>query len=243
MLRRRPDIRQAERLVAAQSARIGIAESELYPHFGLNGVLEWQSQNGSNLFTADSLAGSVGPTFVWNILNYGRLQNGIAVERGKFEELVYTYQQTVLTAAREAEDAISGYLTWQDQEINLREGVKALAEAQGLCQLEAQQGGKDYNRLYVVLLEKTRQDNQWVDSKGQICQSLIQIYQALGGGWEIRLQGAASRSPQAAAPNTPAAAPNTPAAAPNIPAAGTNIPVAAENIPVPAADKPAGVQP
>ena len=236
LLRRRPDIRQAERLVAAQSARIGIAESELYPHFGLNGVLEWQSQNGSNLFTPTAWREALVPRLSGTSSIMAAFRTGLPWREASSKNLSTLINRPCSRRPAKAEDAISGYLTWQDQEINLREGVKALAEAQGLCHSRPRQGGGN-NRLYVVLLEKTRQDNQWVDSKGQICQSLIQIYQALGGGWEIRLQGAAS----AAAPNTPAAAPNTPAAAPNTPAAGTNIPVAAENIPVPAADKPAGV--
>ena len=173
--------------MASQSARIGIAEAELYPHFAINGLLEWRSQDGTDLFTSKSIAGSIGPAFSWNILNYGRITNGIDLEKGKFEELVYTYQQTVLTAAREAEDSISGFLTWQDQEAQLRLGAESLAEAQRLCKLEAPQGGPDYNRLYLILLEKTQRDNQWANSQGQVCQSLIGIYQALGGGWEIRL--------------------------------------------------------
>lgn len=188
LLRRRPDIRRAERLVAAQSARIGIAESELYPHFAINGVLQWQSENMVNFFDAKSTAGIIGPVFTWNILNYGRLSNAVHGEEAKFNELVYIYQDTVLKAAGETENAIIGFLTSQDQEANLRDAVAAVSEAEGLCLLEAQQGGKDYNRIYVIQLQKTLQEDQWATSKGDISINLINIYRALGGGWQIRLR-------------------------------------------------------
>jgi NodT family efflux transporter outer membrane factor (OMF) lipoprotein len=187
LLRRRPDVRQAERLAAAQSAQIGIAESELYPHFAINGVFQWQAENVNRLFEPTSVAGSIGPTFTWSILNYGRLCNGIVNQRAKFQELVLTYQNTVLKAGSEVENGIVGFLKWQDEEVNLKDAVASLAEAERLCLLEAQQGGKDYNRLYIIQLEKTRQEDQWATSQEEIVLNLIDIYRALGGGWQLRL--------------------------------------------------------
>src|SRR5262249_34995017 len=75
LLRRRPDIRSAERQVAAQSALIGVAEADLYPTIFINGTLGWESQELSKLFESQSFFGSITPNFKWNILNYGRIAN------------------------------------------------------------------------------------------------------------------------------------------------------------------------
>ena len=109
LLRRRPDVREAERLVAAQSAQIGVAEADLYPAFGINGVLDWQAETLGDVFSPGSLAGSIGPGFSWNIFNYGRIQNSVRLQDAKFQQAVYSYQNTVLKAQRETEDAIVGF--------------------------------------------------------------------------------------------------------------------------------------
>ena len=83
LLRRRPDVRRAERLASAQSARIGIAESDLYPHFAINGLIEWRSTDFANLIGPGSTAGTIGPGFSWKILNYGRIRNLSARARGE----------------------------------------------------------------------------------------------------------------------------------------------------------------
>ncbi len=187
LLRRRPDIRRAERIAAAQSARIGVAESELFPHLSINGTLGWESKNLSDLFTSRSTSGSIGPGLTWSILNYGRLRWAVREQEAFFEELVFNYQNTVLQAAREVEDAIVGFLGSQSQASALREGATAMAEAERLCLLEAKEGGRNYDRLYVVQLEKTQRQDEWARARGDIPLNLIQIYRALGGGWEIRL--------------------------------------------------------
>jgi NodT family efflux transporter outer membrane factor (OMF) lipoprotein len=207
LLRRRPDIRRAERLVAAQSARIGIAQSDLYPHFAINGVLDWQTRNLNQLFTPQSLSGAVGPAFTWNILNYGRLVNLVRLEEARFEGLVYTYQNTVLTAQREAEDALVGFVRSQEQEKNLRDAVAALSEAEQLALSEATEGGRNYNRLYVIQFRKTQQQDDWAVSRGDIALNLIGIYRALGGGWQIRLQSSAPASAMVIADDAPAPTP------------------------------------
>src|ERR1019366_634018 len=88
LLRRRPDVRRAERLAAAESARIGVAQAQLYPHISINGTLGWQAPKLNQLFTPAAFQGSYGPTFQWDILNYGRLVNGVRYQKAKFEEVV-----------------------------------------------------------------------------------------------------------------------------------------------------------
>jgi NodT family efflux transporter outer membrane factor (OMF) lipoprotein len=96
LLRRRPDVRRAERLAAAQSARIGVAEAEFYPHIAITGTLGYSAKHFPNLFRSQALNGEIGPSFQWNILNYGRIRNGVRYEDARFQELVAAYQQTVL---------------------------------------------------------------------------------------------------------------------------------------------------
>lgn len=100
LLRRRPDIRAVERQVAIQSARIGIAQAELYPHFGISGEIGVNSEQFRNLYSSGSQIGAIVPGFRWNILNYGRLIRGVEVEKLKFQESVVNYQNAVLAALR-----------------------------------------------------------------------------------------------------------------------------------------------
>lgn len=183
LLERRPDVRQAERLAAAQSARIGIAESDFYPHFAINGVFGWRSENLNQLFDPLSPEYLVGPSLTWNVLNYGRISNTVCLEEARFRELVFSYQNTVLTAAREVEDGIHGFIKSQDQAENLKEAVSSLEESLQLVTIQATEGGKDYNRIYVIQQQKTVQEDEWATARGNIILNLISVYQAMGGGW------------------------------------------------------------
>ena len=110
LIRRRPDVRKYERDAAAQSARIGIAESDFYPQISINGTLGWSSQSLTNLYAPESFRGGVGPGFNWNILNYGRILNNVRAEDAKFQQAAYAYQEKVIEAGREAEDGIVKFI-------------------------------------------------------------------------------------------------------------------------------------
>jgi NodT family efflux transporter outer membrane factor (OMF) lipoprotein len=188
LLRRRPDVRQAERLVAAQSAQIGVAEAALYPAFGINGVLNWQADSLDNVFSPGSLAGSVGTGFSWNVLNYGRIKNSIRLQDAKLQETIFSYQDTVLKAQREAEDAIVGFLKSQDQATKLQQAVEDIVQLNSLLLVQAESGATDFNRVFIVQSQLTAQQDSLATSRGAIALNLIQIYRSLGGGWQIRLQ-------------------------------------------------------
>ena len=114
LLRRRPDIRSAERKVASEIARIGVATAELYPQFSLTGTITVDSTDIARLFDMQSMVHKVGPSFRWNILNYGRINGNILAQDAKFQELVAVYEQTVLKANTETENAIVGFLKSQE---------------------------------------------------------------------------------------------------------------------------------
>src|SRR5262249_31456686 len=114
-------VRRAERLAAAQCAQIGVAVSELYPHISLVGNLGYSAEHFKDLFTSKAFQGNFGPTFQWNILDYGRLVNNIRLQDARFQELIVVYQNTVLRAGQEVEDGIVQFLQSKEQEKYLQD--------------------------------------------------------------------------------------------------------------------------
>ena len=188
LLRRRPDVRRAERQVAIQSAQIGVLVADLFPTFTINGSLNWQAQNFSDMFSSAANAGNIGPSFNWNILNYGRIMNNIGAQDARFQESAIMYQQTVLEANAESEDAIVCFLESQMQVKALATSVDALERSMKLTLLRKEVGEIDYNRVYILERALTEQQDNLASAQGEVAKSLIRIYKALGGGWQIRLQ-------------------------------------------------------
>ena len=194
LLRRRPDVRRAERDAAAQAEQIGVATSDLYPAFVINGSIGWQNAQIDQLISPGSFTGAVSPQFQWNLLNYGRLLNNIRLQDATFNQLVAFYQNTVVNASREVEDGMVTFLQAQARAQLLGESVDAAYRALAVivAQYEAGLQGVDFNRYAVILQSLISQQDQWAVSQGQIGQGLIQVYRGLGGGWEIRLGDNAS---------------------------------------------------
>ena len=189
LLRRRPDVRQAERKVAAQAARIGIAEADLYPRFVLFGFIGYTADTFAKVFDASSYTGFIAPIFQWNILNYGRLLNNIRAQRARFQGEVFTYQQTVLRAGREAEDALVAFQRSQEQARYLAESVESLQSTVELETLQKLGGTIDFNRVYTAQAALVVQQDQLADVRGNIALNLIALYRALGGGWDVPFGG------------------------------------------------------
>lgn len=186
LLRRRPDIRFREQLVRAQSERIGIAEADLYPRISLVGAFEWQAENLSDLVRTDSVFALAGPTFGWNILNYGRIRNSIENQVAQFRESVLQYQESVLTAQQEVEDAIIGFRKAHDQVERLVDAVAQADEASDIVVTLYRTGATDFNRVYLIQSVQFAQQDQLVLARASEVLNLIKIYRALGGGWQIR---------------------------------------------------------
>lgn len=191
LLRRRPDVRRAERLAAAQAEQIGIAATDWYPAVTINGTLGWQAQNLSQLFRPASFNSNVGPSFQWNLLNYGRILNNVRLQDAQFRELVATYQNTVLQADLEVENGIVTYVQAQDRAENLRKSVDSawLALEVIVAQYRAGLAGIDFNRYATIQQNLITQQDQWAQARGQISLGLIEVYRGLGGGWQIKCGG------------------------------------------------------
>jgi len=191
LLRRRPDVRQAEREVAAQSEQIGIATADLYPRFALNGFLGYAPTEFGDLFSEKSFFAFVFPTFQWKILNYGRLRNNIQMQQARFQGRVLKYQQTVLQAQREVEDALAAFLRAQEQARDLEESVTATERSVELVLTMYRGGIADFNRVYNTQSLLAAQQDQLAQVRGTIALRLIDVYRALGGGWQYFSHSAA----------------------------------------------------
>jgi outer membrane protein TolC len=187
LLRRRPEIRRAERTAAAQSARIGIAESDFYPMISFGGSIGYQASQFSDLFNSASLQGFAAPGFQWNVLNYGRIINNVRLQDARFQELVVAYQNTVLNAAAEVEDGIILFLRAQQRARFLAQSVDAAEKAVKISIVQYRGGIVDFNRVALLEQNLVEQQNLYAESLGEIARGLVDVYRALGGGWQIRL--------------------------------------------------------
>jgi NodT family efflux transporter outer membrane factor (OMF) lipoprotein len=187
LLRRRPDVRQAERLAAAQCAQIGVAVADYYPHISILGTIDYQATRFKDLFNGKALSGSVGPSFQWNILQYGRLLNNVRLQDASFLELVEAYKQSVLNANQEVENGLVTFLKAQEQYQWQKKSVDAGKSALDTVQVQWETGTVDFTRVAQLLQTQTVLEDTLAQVQGQIATGLISVYQAMGGGWEIRL--------------------------------------------------------
>ncbi|MGD1987548.1 MAG: efflux transporter outer membrane subunit [Desulfobacterales bacterium] len=197
LLRRRPDIRLAERQLAAQSAQIGVAKADLFPRFSLFGSIGYttagstsppQSRNAGlgDLFEGRSLGYSAGPSFSWDLFNYGRITNSIRVEDARFQELAVDYENTVLEAVQEVEDAMTAFLRSRDEIRFLADAVAAYKSSVALSTRQYKEGDVDFQRVLDAQQNLVQQQDNLVTTNGDVGLNLISLYKALGGGWEMR---------------------------------------------------------
>jgi NodT family efflux transporter outer membrane factor (OMF) lipoprotein len=221
LLRRRPDVRRAERAAAAQSAQIGIADADFYPQISLNATFGWSAQELKDLFAHGSFRGSIGPAFRWEILNYCRILNNVRLQDARFQELVSKYQQTALKANAEVEDGLVRFLKAQEETRFAQESVEAQQASVKEAITQYNAGLTDFNRVAVIEEQLVSRQNQLAQAQGDIALGLIQVYRALGGGWQIRCDphGAPEGPTSAAieAIGAPAAAVSQPTASPKTP--------------------------
>jgi NodT family efflux transporter outer membrane factor (OMF) lipoprotein len=187
LLRRRPDIRQSERQLAAQSAQIGIAKADLFPSFALFGTISVAAQDFDDLFKSGSLENFGGPAFRWAILNYGRIQNNIRVQDARFQALIGDYENTVLRAQGEVENAIAAYLGAQRQVQFLTSSVGSANRAVELAEFQYREGAVDYTRVLNTQQFLVTEQDRLVATRGSVALNLVAMYKALGGGWELRI--------------------------------------------------------
>jgi NodT family efflux transporter outer membrane factor (OMF) lipoprotein len=191
MLRRRPDVRQAEYLAMAQNALVGLAKADLYPSFSLSGSIGVASNTAGDadfgdLFSSDAITWSIGPSFVWPFLNYGRIKNNVRVQDARLQQALINYRETVLQAARETEDAMAGFIGTRQQSRILEETVASAIRSNELSTLRYSEGFSDYERVLNAQQALFAQQQRYVANQGDIVRNVVALYKALGGGWESR---------------------------------------------------------
>ncbi len=133
------------------------------------------------------------PTFSWKILNYGRVLNNVRKQDARLQEKVFQYQQTVLKAGQEVEDALVAFLQYQLQARSLEVAVQEAQDSVVLVQAQYRGGRVDFNRVFTAQSQLVTQQDQLAIARGNITSSLIAVYRALGGGWQAVESGGCDR--------------------------------------------------
>jgi NodT family efflux transporter outer membrane factor (OMF) lipoprotein len=184
LLRRRPDIRAAERELAASTARIGAAEANLFPRVGVTAGVGLQGQGLGRPPAQTAFLWSAGPAAYWPLLDFGTLDALIDIQDLQTHALLVNYKQTIVSAVEEVENAVSGYAAEQDRLAKLGEAVAAGARAVTLASQRYDRGLTDF--LNVLDAERQLYDlqDQYAVAQEAVALQFIALYKALGGGWE-----------------------------------------------------------
>lgn len=192
-LRHRPDIRRAERFLAAQTARIGVATADLYPKFRLFGTIGLESISAGDFFTSSSRAWSFGPSVSWNIFDAGAIRQNIKVQTARQEQALIQYESAVLQALEEVENVLVAYAKEQDRRDSLAKAEAAAERATLLAQDQYEAGLVNFNNVLDSQRALLILQDQLAQSEGTVTSNLVRLYKALGGGW-TSLEPAADNS-------------------------------------------------
>lgn len=181
LLLRRPDVRAAELNVAAQSALIGVAESDFYPSLTLLGSIVWSTTSLSGASNNLDLVG--GPSLRWNLFDHGQISNNVRVQDARLQQLIEVYRDKVRQAAREADDAASGLIKSLEREQILREAAVSAQRSLVLANAQYREGYSDFQRVLDAQRALLQQQDNYLLSRSNAVSNLIALYKALGGGW------------------------------------------------------------
>jgi NodT family efflux transporter outer membrane factor (OMF) lipoprotein len=195
LLRQRPDIRQAELQAMAQNALVGVANANLYPSFSLNGYIGVAAAGNTDttrtgdsgigeLFRTESLTYSVGPSFVWPFLNYGRIRNDIRVQDARLQQALIAYRESVIQAAREVEDSMTALARSREQDDILASTVAVAERSSDLSLLRYTEGFADYQRVLNAQQALFSAQQRYAANRGAVLANFIALYRSMGGGWQ-----------------------------------------------------------
>jgi len=185
LLRQRPDIRQAERQVAKQTAQIGVATARLYPEFSLTGALTLGAFDLDDLGDSDSVGWSFIPGVRWNLFSGGKIEGLIDVEESRTQQAIINYEKTVLDALAEVETSMVSLNQERLRAGKLLEAVEASQESVDLVSTSYLAGLTDFQSLLDSQRSLFTQQDRWVESEGQSVVNFINLNRALGGGWSL----------------------------------------------------------
>lgn len=190
LLRRRPDIAAAEQRIAAASARIGVARADLFPRFTLGGLLGTAASDTGALFESESESRRIALGIDWSFLDRGRVQQGIHAAQANTEGAIAQYRQTVLTAIEDVENALVGYGSARREDTHFSAAATDSDRAAQLARIRFDAGAVDLLEVLDAERQRLQAQDQVADARTRSVVALVQLYVALGGGW----QGEASSS-------------------------------------------------
>ncbi len=199
LMRQRPDIRRAERILASQTAQIGVATADLYPSFSLSGALTFDV---GNIGDTTGFGWNFLPGFRWNLFDRERIHNRVRVEEAVTEQAFLAYEQTMLGALEDVENSMIAYAKEQERRAHLTTAVDASSRAVELVRTQYLAGLTNFQNLLDTQRSLLTLQDQLAASEGIVVQNLISLYRALGGGWdptlpvELTLEGSQSGSPE-----------------------------------------------
>ncbi|OPY77587.1 MAG: Antibiotic efflux pump outer membrane protein ArpC precursor [Syntrophorhabdus sp. PtaU1.Bin153] len=194
MVRRRPDVRTAERELAAQTALVGVATAELYPKLNLAGSIGIDASTFGGLVSGNNRVAAIGPRMSWNIFNAGAVRSNIEIQNARQEQALLQYENTVLLALEEAENAITAYANEQVRAQSLEDAMKSSADSLQLVLAQYKSGLIDFQDVLDVQRTFLSVKDNLAVSKGTVISNLVRLYKALGGGWTPDMPRAAEGS-------------------------------------------------
>ena len=213
LLRQRPDIRRAERSLASQNARVGVATADLYPTFSLSGLIGLQATAFGDLASGDALTWSIGLPVQWNLFTGGRVRSQIEVEEARTRQALVAYEQTVLFALEEVQNSMVTYGRERMRRDKLATSVDATDRSLELVLTQYRAGLTNFQNVLDTQRSLLNRQDEYATSKGLVLQGLIGVYRSLGGGWDppaddknplaIAAEVAASRPVESIEPSSP----------------------------------------
>jgi NodT family efflux transporter outer membrane factor (OMF) lipoprotein len=184
-LRRRPDVRRAERRLAAQTARVGVATADLYPTFSLPGSIGLEALTTHHFFNSANRAWAIAGSFAWPIFRGGAILQNIEVQNALQEQALNQYEGTIRTALEDVENALVAYGEEQNRKQALAEATDAAQQAAELARNQYASGLIDFQSVLDAERSLLTFQDQLAQSRGQVVSNLIGLYKALGGGWTV----------------------------------------------------------
>jgi len=190
LLRQRPDVAEAEEAAASQSAQLGVAKAQLYPALSLSGTFGYEASNSNgnsvgDLFQWSSRTISFGPSVQIPLFNYGQLTNQVRAQDAAFEQSILNYQNTVLQAQKEVQNAIADYVQAENAVDTLTAANQSALQSTNLAMIQYEDGATSYTTVLTVEQQQLQVQNSLAVAQGDVPQALVSLYSALGGGWQI----------------------------------------------------------
>jgi len=200
LLRRRPDIRRAERQIAAANARVGAAVADFYPRFSLTGDFGLDASKFNHLFDWENRYFILYPSIDWRVFDFGRTAAEVAQEKAVRQETLLAYQSAVLSALRDVEDALVAYANEQDHHAALTEAVASAQDSVAISKDQYKQGIIDFLQLLDAQRQLLSVQDDLAQSDQAIATNLVALYKSLGGGWEAEDTGQRQSQPNVDVP-------------------------------------------